>query len=239
MIYLYGLFALTLATALGLGWLEVSAANLAFSARYAAQRYAAVALERAQDDVMESVANQVALNPQIANGSQPLLAPTPGPPLPACAQPPCALAVATSVTLAGQTGNGGAANVVALNAQGHPAVAEQRVSATLTATASNGAGAALATVSRRVVLRVFAVPPYVALSSADEPTSDDGNVEDFAGTCDGNAACGGVDNRVHALLRCSNPDQPALCAGAPYVADDSFSSNAWSNANAAAPTWSR
>jgi hypothetical protein len=233
--YLYGLFCLVVATLLGLTWLEVTAAGIVTSARHVAVRYAGVALERAQDDVMESIATQIAAG----NTNGPVVAPTPGPLVPACSSPPCAFSIATSVALAGQTQAATNGNVVALNQQQNAGVGEQRVAAILTATASNAAGAVLATASRRIVFRVFLVPPYVALSSADEPTAERSNVEDFAGTCDGSAACGGVDNRIHALVRCSNPVAPDACAGVPDLPADAFASNSWQNADAASSSWSR
>jgi hypothetical protein len=236
--YLYALFCLVLATLLGLTWLEVTAAGIVTSARHVAARYVGVALERAQDDVMESIANQTAANVQ-SGSAAPLVAPSPGPPLPACAAAPCPFSITTSVALAGQTQPASSGNVIALNDQQNPGVGEQRMAAVLTATASNAGGAVLATSTRRVVLRVFAVPPYVALSSVDEPTTAGGNVQDFAGTCDGRASCGGVDNRVHALVRCSDPATPAACNGLPDLPSDSFASNAWQNADAAPSAWSR
>ncbi len=242
--YLYALFCLVLATLLGLTWIEVTAAGVLTSARHVAARYVGVALERAQDDVMESIANQTAANVQ-SGSTAPLVAPSPGPPLPACSTAPCAFSIATSVALAGQTQGESAeqaqpnGNVVALNDQQNPGVGEQRIAAVLTASASNLAGAIIATSSRRIVLRVFQVPPYVALSSVDEPTAAGGNVQDFAGTCDGSASCGGVDNRVHALVRCSDPATPAACNGLPDLPADSFTSNSWQNADAAPSAWSR
>jgi hypothetical protein len=239
-VYLYALFCLVLAALLGLTWLEVTAAGIVTSVRHVAARYVAIGLERAQDDVMESIAAQVVTAEQSGAGtSTPLVAPTLGPPIPACAQAPCAFSVSTTVALAGQTQNTSSGNVVALNDQQNPGVGEQRVAAILTATASNAAGAAISSATRRIVLRVFGVPPYVALSSVDEPTADNSNVEDFAGTCDGSTSCGGVDNRIHALLRCSDPANPSACNGLPDRPADSFSSNAWQNADAAPPTWSR
>jgi hypothetical protein len=238
--YLYALFCLILATLLGLTWLEVTTAGIVTSARHVAARYVSIGLERAQDDLMESIAAQVVTAQQSGAGaSLPLVAPTPGPPIPACAQAPCAFAVSTTVALAGQTQNASGGNVVALNDQLNSGVGEQRVAATVTATAADAGGAVISSATRRVVLRVFAVPPYVALSSSDEPTVDNGNVEDFAGTCDGSTSCGGVDNRIHALLRCSDPANPSACSGLPDQPVDSFSSNAWQNADAAPPAWSR
>ena len=179
------------------------------------------------------MAAQVAASEQSGGGAPgSLVAPTPGPPTPACSQAPCAFSISTSVTLAGQTQTASSGNVVASNDQQNPGVGEQRVAATLTATASNAAGAVISTATRRIVLRVFGVPPYVALSSVDEPTADDSNVEDFAGTCDGSASCGGIDNRIHALLRCSDPANPSACNGLPDQPADSFSSNSWQNADA-------
>ena len=233
--YLYGVFSIGLAALLATTWLQVASIGIVAGARHVTERYANVALERAQDDLMESLAAQVA-----ASGARgPFVAPTPGPPQPACAAPPCAFLIATQVRLSGQTAATLPGDAVAANLQQHAGVGEQRVAALLTVTIANAAGAVFARAVRRVTLRTFAVAPYVALSGVDEPVASNPNVADFAGTCDGIAACGGVDNRIHALLRCHDPLTPANCAGEAYRQADTFSSNTWQNGNATTDAWSR
>jgi hypothetical protein len=233
--YLYGVFSLGLAALLATTWLQLASIGIIAGARHVAARYANVALERAQDDLMEALAAQVA-----ASGPRgPFLAPTPGPPQPACAAPPCAFLIATQAQLSGQTAAMFPGVAVAANVQQNAGVAEQRVAALLTVTIANAGGAVFARAVRRVTLRTFAVAPYVALSGVDEPIAANPNVADFAGTCDGNASCGGVDNRIHALLRCHDPVRPANCAGQLYRQADTFSSNTWQNGNATTDSWSR
>lgn len=234
-VYLQAVFAIVVSAVLALAWFQVTAARILIDARHIAGRYATTALERAQDDLMESIAVQVAAG----NLSGPFAAPTPGPPLPTCTgATPCAFTIATSVSLAGGTQTSGTGNVVAANLQHNGGVAEQRVAGVVTATVQTASGAVFASVARRIELRTFAAYPYVALSGADEPTAERSTVADFAGTCDGSASCGGSDNRIHAWLRCADPN-PANCAGAPLLPADTFASPAWQNGNAAAPAWSR
>jgi hypothetical protein len=233
--YLYGVFSLGLAALVATTWLQLASVGIVAGARHVAERYANVALERAQDDLMESLALQVA-----ASGPRgPFVAPTPGPPQPACAAPPCAFLIATQAQLSGQTAVTLPGDAVAANVQQNAGVGEQRVAALLTVTIANAGGAVFGRAVRRVTLRTFAVAPYVALSGVDEAVAANPNVADFAGTCDGNATCGGVDNRIHALLRCHDPVTPANCAGQPYRQADTFSSNSWQNGNATTDSWSR
>src|SRR5271163_2377767 len=134
--YLQALWFLIFAAVLANAWLEASYATVAAAARHAAMRAANLAVERAQDTLVESIAQQA------ATGATTFSAPTPGPPVPACPTPPpggapCPLLVATSVTLAGQTGaNAPSDNQVAANLQQQPAIAEQRLAASVTATVS-------------------------------------------------------------------------------------------------------
>jgi hypothetical protein len=234
-VYLQAVFAIVVSAVVTLAWFQVTAARILIDARHLAGRYATTALERAQDDLMESIAVQVAAG----NLSGPFVAPTSGPPLPACTgATPCAFTVTTSVALAGATQASGAGNVVAANLQRNGGVAEQRVAAVVTVTVQSASGAVFANVARRIELRTFAAYPYVALSGVDEPTVERSTVADFAGTCDGSASCGGNDGRIHAWLRCADPN-PANCAGAPLLPADTFASPAWQNSNAVAPAWSR
>jgi len=233
--YLYGVFSLGLAALVATTWLQLASVGIVAGARHVAERYANVALERAQDDLMESLALQVA-----ANGPRgPFVAPTPGPLQPACAASPCAFLIATQAQLSGQTAVTLPGDAVAVNVQQNAGVGEQRVAALLTITIANAGGAVFARAVRRVTLRTFAVAPYVALSGVEEPVAANPNVADFAGTCDGNTTCGGVDNRIHALLRCRDPVTPANCAAQPYRQADTFTSNTWQNGNATTDSWSR
>ena len=240
--YLYAVFAIALSALLATTWFQISTAAIVNSAKHVAARYAGVALERAQDDLLESIAAQIAAGgPDVQ-----FTAPPSGPAVATCASAPCALFVATSVHLSGQTGQQAAqtsgspgAESVAPNLQQNIGVGERRVSAIVTVTVANAGGAALAQFSRRLTLRTFAVAPYVALSSVDEAVAGNPNVADFGGSCDGSTSCGSTDNRIHALLRCSDPVTPSNCNGRPYLPADSFSSSSWSNANASSGAWSR
>jgi len=232
--YLYGVYAVPLASLLATAWLQLTSATIVASAKHVAQRYANVALERAQDELLDSLASQV-----IAHGpGGPFVAPSPAAAVPACGAPPCAMVVATQVQLAGQTAAGTTGNATAANVQQQSGVAENRVAAVVSGIVTNAAGGLLARASRRVTLRTFAVAPYVALDGVDEAVAGNANVADFAGTCDG-PSCGGTDNRIHALLRCADPVTPANCNGQPYRSADAFSSSAWQNANVGSDGWSR
>lgn len=240
--YLQALFAVVVATTLGLAWLQLTALRVTIAARQVGARYATAGLERAQSDLMQSLAVQIAGG----NVGGPFAAPTAGPAAAACANPsPCSFQLTTSALLAGttQAPSGAqatnAGNVVAANQQQNLAVGEQRIAAVITATVTNLAGATVASATRRLVLRTFAAPPYVALSAADEATAENSDVGDFAGTCDGSVACGGVDNRIHALLRCADLSTPDNCAGVPDLPADTFADNRWQNLNAQRPSWSR
>jgi hypothetical protein len=232
--YLYGVYAVALATLLATTWLQITSAAVVGSAKHVAVRYANVALERAQDELLDSLAAQV-----LAHGpSGPFVAPAPSAAVPACSAQPCAIFVATQVQIAGQTAAGTTGNAVAANVQQQTGVAEGRVAAILTSAVTNAAGGLLARATRRVTLRTFAVAPYVALGGVDDGVAGNASVADFAGSCDG-SSCGGTDNRIHALLRCADPVTPANCAGQPYRSADTFSSKGWQNANAASDGWSR
>jgi hypothetical protein len=230
--YLYGVYAVALAALLATTWLQLASAGIIAAAKHVAVRYAGTALERAQDELLESVAAQVAST----GPSGPFSAPTPGPPLAACPTTPCAFVVATQSRLEGETAQTSAGESVAANLQQNSGVAEQRVAASLSSIVSNAGGGVLARATRRITLRTFAAPPYVALSGVDEPVAGNANVADFAGSCDGTRTCG--DNRIHALLRCYDPVTPANCAGQKYRSADAFASKTWRNDNATARTWS-
>jgi hypothetical protein len=232
--YLQALWALVLCAILSAAWLDATAAATLAAARHAALRAASVALERAQDMLVESVAAQA------ATGAAVFSAPSPGPPVPACPRngKPCPLWVATSVVLAGQTGAGqGGANQTALNVQGQAAILEQRLGATVTAVVTTPSGATVAQLSRRVTLRTLATWPYVTLSGSEEPSVEGIAVGDFAGACTGGSC--GDDSRVHAVLVCSDPSQPQRCAGRPDLPVDAFTSPPWYDGNAAPQGWSQ
>jgi hypothetical protein len=234
MTYLQALWALVLCAILSAAWLDATAAATVAAAKHAALRTAAVALDRAQDVLIESIAAQAAA------GASLFTAPSPGPAEPIClpGERKCPLRVATTSSLAGQTGAGsGGANQTALNVQAQAAIVEQRLGATVTAVVSNAGGVQIASVSRRLTLRTLATWPYVTVSSSDEPSVEGIAVGDFAGACTG-AGCGD-DSRVHAVLVCSDPDQPQRCVGQPYVPVDAFTSPPWFDGNAAPRGWSQ
>jgi len=240
--YLYAVFAIALSALLATTWFQISTAAIVNSAKHVTARYANVALERAQDDLLESLAAQIAAGgPNVQFNAPPA-----GPPVAACASAPCAFFVATSVRLSGQTGQQAAqtseslgAESVAPNVQQNNGVGERRVSAVVTVTVANAGGGLLVRSSRHLTVRTFAVAPYVALSAVDEAVAGNPNVADFAGSCDGSTSCGSTDNRIHALLRCSDPATPSNCNGRPYAPADSFASSTWPNANASSDAWSR
>jgi hypothetical protein len=231
--YLYGLYAVALASLLATAWLQVTAAGIVAAGKHLAVRYANAALERAQDDALDSLAAQVGAG----GAAGPFVAPSPAPPYSACATAPCAFVAATNVQLAGQTASG-AGESVAANLQANTGVGEGRVAVLLASTITNANGGILARATRRITVRTFAAPPYVALSGVDEPVAGNANVADFAGSCDGSAACGS-DTRIHALLRCNDPVTPANCAGQGYRPADAFATSTWHNAAASTAAWSR
>jgi len=232
--YLYGTYAVVLAALLATTWLEITFAGIVAAGKHVAAKYASVALERAQDELLDSLAAQVATS----GAAGPFVAPASGPPLSACAAPPCAFVVTTQAQLAGQTSANAGGESIAANLQQNAGVGERRVAAVVSSTVSTASGAVLARATRRITVRTFAVAPYVALSGADEPVTGNANVADFAGSCDGNASCGN-DMRIHALLRCNDPVTPANCVGQPYRPADAFSNSAWHNSNATVDTWTR
>ena len=237
MSYLQALWALALCAVLSAAWLDAVGATALAAARHAAMRAAGVALDRAQDVLVESVAGQA------EQGALSFTAPTPGPAVPVCpgssqGASPCPLWVTTAVTLAGQTAAGSAnANQTALNVQGQPQVAEQRLAATVSAVVTTASGVPVAQLRRRITVRTLAAWPYATLSGSDEPSVEGIAVGDFAGSCSGGAC--GDDSRVHAVLSCSDPAQPQLCQGQGYIPVDAFTSPPWYDANAAPAGWSQ
>jgi hypothetical protein len=237
MSYLQALWALALCAVLAAAWLDAAGASALAAARHAAMRAAELAIDRSQDVLVETLAAEA------EGGAGVFTAPSPGPAIPVCpgaseGGSPCPLWVSTAVTLAGQTGAGSnGANQTALNVQGQPAVAEQRVGATVSAVVATAAGVPVAQLSRRITIRTLATWPYATLSGSDEPSVEGIAVGDFAGACSGGTC--GDDARVHAVLTCSDPAQPQLCAGQGYVPVDAFTSPPWYDANAAPSGWSQ
>jgi hypothetical protein len=235
--YLQALWALLLCAGLSSAWLAASGAAAVSAARHAALRGASVALDRAQFALVESIASQA------QSGASVFVAPTPGQRQPLCPErgsgaSPCPLWVTTTAALAGQTAAGaGGANQTALNLQGAPAIAEQRIAAIVTATVATANRAPVATLSRRVTLRTLATWPYAALSGADEPRVDGVASGDFAGACAGGAC--GADSRVHAVLVCVDLAQPQNCAGQSPIPVDAFTSPPWYDGDAAPAGWSQ
>ncbi|HMD01497.1 MAG TPA: hypothetical protein VKG44_00905 [Candidatus Baltobacteraceae bacterium] len=233
---LIGVFAIV---TVAFGGLRVAAAFALAGERHVAHQYARFALEGARRDLVAQIATQV------ENGSPdgPFVAPPPSSPAPACpspaaaAAPPCAFTVSVSVTLDGQTGSASVApNETGENVQRTSGVSENRVAATLVATLT---GPAMTFVARRsLTLRTYAVAPYASEDAAAEATADGTVTGDVGGTCDGAAACGGADTRVHAKLVCSNPDDPSKCAGVADRYVDDFETESWPNAQAVPRNWS-
>ncbi len=235
--YLQVLWALVIFAILASAWLGATRAEVTAAARHAAMRAANVALERAQDALVESVAVQAAA------GATSFTAPTPSPPESICPTPPpgapaCPFFVATSVALAGQTASGVTPpNQTAYNLQTNARVAEQRLAAVVTATVTARAGPAVGELSRRVTLRTLAAWPFAAVAGTDEPTIDGRSVGDFAGACDGGVC--GADSRIHAIEECSDPSQPQNCVGQSPLPVDAFTSRPWRDNNAESSGWSR
>jgi hypothetical protein len=235
--YLQALWFMVFASVLASAWLAAGYATVLGEAKHAALRSAGLAVERAQDALVESIAAQVAA------GKSTFVAPTPGPGVPICPRrshqsDPCPFIVSTIVTLAGQTGaRDGDGNQTAQSVQRDPGVGEQRVAAIVTAEVTGKRGTPIAALTRHVTLRTFAAWPYAALSGSDEPTTGGYAVGDFAGTCAGGAC--GDDNRIHAVLQCSDPGDPQACAGQPLLPADDFADARWHDANAVSNGWSR
>jgi hypothetical protein len=229
-VYLQALAFSAVVALLAGAWVQMTSASVLTAAGHVAARYANIALERAQDDLAEAIAGEVAVG--LRDG--PFTAP---PASAAVAAGP--FFVATQVEIGGQTGSPAeSGNVSAGSVQGNAGVAEHRVGATLFVAVSNAGGSVLARATRHVTVRTFAVWPYVALSGADEATIDGYAVADFAGSCDGSDACGGVDNRIHAVMRRADALQPERCAGSPDKPVDVFADQSWYDPNAEAKAWS-
>ncbi|MBC5811081.1 MAG: hypothetical protein GIW95_09585 [Candidatus Eremiobacteraeota bacterium] len=233
------MMSLVAIAALATAWLDANALTVRAQARHTAARYAALGLERAQQELIASLGAQIA-GGVFANFSEPQAPP----PQPACASPQtagtgvCPLQITVSVSLDGQSSSSdGAPNVTAASAQRQTLVAETRVAATLRASVRNFGGEVLATATRRVVARTFGVPPYAAISSADEAAPQASPNADFAGTCDGSTC--GADNRIRAFARCDDPTRSGRCAGVPLQPVDDFRSPAWRDGGAQTSGWSR
>lgn len=234
MTYLQALWALVLCAVLSAAWLDATAAATLAAARHASLRAAGVALDRAQDVLVEALAAQAEAGATI------FTAPTAGPRVALCPPDirPCPMWVSTGAVLAGQTGSGqGDGNQTAANLQGQAVIVEQRIGATVTANVTSVAGEPIAQLSRRLTLRTLAVWPYVTVSGTSEASVEGVAVGDFAGACTGGSC--GDDSRVHAVLQCSDPAQPQNCAGQPVIPVDAFTSPPWYDANAAPQGWSQ
>ena len=236
--YLSVLFGTLALVTVALGGLGVATSLAAASERHAAMHYADIALEQARYALVAQIAAQV----RAGAPDGPFVLPSPDPlePLcvtpPAATAPPCVLAMRTSAVLLGQTGGGAAPNEVAENVQRAPGASENRLAAKISATVVTPFGVVIR--SRTVLLRTYAAPPYASDDGSDEPNAGGVVSGDSGGTCDGSAACGGVDTRIHAKLVCSNPLDPARCSGMPDRYVDAFQNEDWANAHAVPGGWS-
>ena len=235
--YLHALWLLVLLTALATAWFDAAAAGVVAASKHAALRTAALAVERAQDALVESIAAQA------ATGATSFTAPTAAPAIPVCPSPnprgdACLLEVSTTTALEGQTvASHRKANQIAGNLQANAGVDEERLAAAVTAVIATASGTELGRVTRHLTLRTLGAWPYAALSGADEPTLDGYAVGDFAGACKGGGC--GDDSRIHAVLECSDPADPHACRGQRYVPVDQFTSPPWRNENDEQGGWSR
>lgn len=235
--YLQALWALVVFAILSTAWLATTRASVTAAARHAALKAAGLGIERAQQTLVESIALQA------AEGASSFIPPTPSPPAPICPSPqpegpPCLLLLSASATLEGETsGVAPPPNQTAYNLQTNTHVGEQRLAAVVTAVVTSRAGPVVAQLSRHVTLRTLAQWPYVAVSGTDEPTVDGYAVDDFAGSCSGGAC--GSDSRLHAIEVCSDPSNPALCAGQTPQPVDAFVNRAWHDSNVDSTGWSR
>jgi hypothetical protein len=236
--------------------LEGGLAFARVSARHAAQHYAGIGLVRARSQLLAAIGSQV------AGGAQTLTAPPPLAPTPLCdeASSACPFTLSATYALTGALAEGGTANVSAGNVQTLPAIAEDRLAATIVATVSTPAGTPLVVRTEWVTLRTFSVPPYAALDGVtDAAASRDVTAEaDAAGcdpaswsACDANNVSPGMqpapagsmnpgDTRIHALRACADGGT-GRCAGQAYVSADPAnapSATPWFNANAQPRGWS-
>ena len=236
--YLSVLFGLLALAGIALGGLELATSLAAAAERHAALRYADLALEQARRALVAQIAAQV----KSGTPDGPFVVPSPDPLAPICVVPfgasaaPCGFSLRTSVSLLGQTGAAAAPNEVARNVQRAAGANENRLAAKISAIVVSPAGTVVR--SRTLVLRTYPAPPYASDDGSDEP--DVGGIVsgDSGGTCDGSAACGGVDARVHAKLICSDPLDPSRCAGVPDRYVDNFQNENWQNAHAVPQAWS-
>ena len=231
------LFAMSALLALALAGAELTSAFALAGSKQAARQYAERALDAARATFVAQIAEQI----RAGDLDGPFVAPPPAPNQPVCATPPgaspppCPFDASVSVTLDGQTGDGSVPNQTALALQRHAAVSENRVAAELVATLRSPSGALAAIVRRHVVLRTYAVPPYATDDGSDEATVDGVVSGDSAASCNGSAACGGVDTRIHATIYCVNP----VCSGTHYLSADEFRDEDWHDAAAEPRAWSR
>ncbi len=236
--YLSVLFGLLALLAIALGGLQVATSLASAAERHAALHYADIALEQARYALVVQIAAQV----RAGTPDGPFVLPTPDPLTPLCVTPlgatpaPCNFAVRTSVSLLGQTGTAAAPNEVAENVERAPGASENRLAAKISALVVTPVGTVVR--SRTMLLRTYAAPPYASDDGSDEP--DVGGIVsgDSGGTCDGSAACGGVDSRIHAKLVCSDARDPSRCSGVPDRYVDAFQNESWQNAHAVPRAWS-
>jgi hypothetical protein len=237
--YLSLLFALAAIVAVSLGGLQVATSLAVAAERHAALRYADVALEQARAALVAQIAAQVAAG----SPDGPFVAPSPSPTAPVCpapaegTPPPCPFSASVSVALLGQTGSSAAPNELAQSVERAPGAAENRLAATLTATVVSPAGSIVR--SRTLVLRTYPAPPFASDDGSDEPIAGNLASGDSGGTCDGSPGCGGDDTRIHAKLICSDPADPAGCAGMADRYVDNFTDENWQNAHALPRSWSQ
>jgi hypothetical protein len=237
--------ALALAAALdgGLAFARVSA-------RHAAEHYAEVGLAQARAALVGEIAAQVQA------GSTRLAAPAP------FTSTPGLFAISATFTLGGSTALGGTGtNAVAADLQTHPAIAEQRIAATIVERVTASDGTPLATRTAYVTLRTLSVPPFAIVEGISDAAGarEVASQADAAGcdptqpaTCDASgltaahsaaplATMDPQDTRIRALSQCIDGGTGA-CAGVRYVSADPTntpSATPWYNVGAQGNGWSR
>lgn len=224
--------------------LEGSLAFARASTHRAADRLAENGLGTARATLLAGLAAQ-------AKGGAAPSAPPPLARAAACSGTPCPFYLDADFDLGGTTLDDGDPNrnATAENLQTHPAVAEQRLAARITAHVTAADGSLLAQRTELLTLRTTAVPPYVIVdgSSDGDGTRDGASEADAAGcdpgaagSCDPGAPAPPADTRIHVERICTDGGTGACAAAGERVRfEDAFASTPWANRNAVAPSWSR
>ena len=227
------------------------------SAKHAAEHYAEMGLSQSRAALLGGIAAQVQA------GVPQLEAPPPLPPTAACssATTTCPFSISATFALAGSTASSSNADALASSVQSHPAIAEQRVAATIVQTVAGADGTPLAIRTVLATIRTLAVPPYAILEGFSDAAGarDAATAADAAGcdptqpaSCDARglaaaqtaapvATMDPQDTRVRALSQCIDGGSGA-CGGVRYVSADPSgvaTSTPWFNGDAQAAAWSR